>query len=78
MEEKKYGHEYMGSCSGMGADPKCMHCGRTMSHVFEAEVFECKPRTRYMKVMKKIGEELKEKKEKEPTITFADSVEVED
>ena len=72
MEEKKYGHDYLGSCTGMGADPKCMHCGRTVSHVMEAGVFECEEHTRYMKVMKEIEKEIKEKKEKEPVVTFAD------
>lgn len=74
MEEKKYGHEYMGSCTGFGADPSCMHCGRTMSHVFEAGGFECEMRTRHVKFLKKVEEELKEKKEKEPVVTFADMV----
>jgi predicted Fe-S protein YdhL (DUF1289 family) len=74
MEEGKYGHLYDSICTGFGADPKCTHCGRTMSHVFEAGVFECEERKKYMKVMKSIEKELKEKKEKEPAITFADMV----
>lgn len=62
----KYPHQYMGSCTGFGADPKCMDCGRTMSHVMEAGIWECKERKEYDQMMEKITKdrELKKKKQR--------------
>lgn len=47
----KYTHEYNSMCTGFGADPQCLHCGRTMSHVMECGVWECKERKEYEEML---------------------------